>query len=187
MASAMALLRAMAGHSPAIRVRVLLAIGLCAACLVCKSSPVTAQMDPRTRGMMQNIHRSLLIAEENLVIAMRDKDIPRVNLVNVLLSNLSSDANERKLATNPCLQALEQLGGAAVAVGFDIHPTVTGGLGSMTRQELRFSEQMRPADSTVQKWFEEYSATYRAKMTDCEQEIGAATTSRSLPNQLPQK
>ena len=183
----MALLRAMAGHVPAIRVGVVATMGLCAGGLVFTSSPVEAQLDQRTRGKMQYLHRSLLIAEENLSIALRDRDFPRVRLVNDLLFNLTSDAHERKLANNSCLEALEGLGGAAVAAVFDIHPIVAGDPFSMTREELRFSETMRPTDTTVQEWFSEYSATYRKKISDCEKEIGTTTTPRSLPDKLPQR
>jgi len=177
----------MAGLVPAIRVGAAAAACICVAGLAVVLPPAVAQADPATLGKMQNLHRSLLVTEENLGIAMRAKDLPRARLAHDLLFNLSSNAHERGLANNACVEALDGLTGATVAVIFAIHPAVTGDLASMTGEQLRFAETMRPTEATVRKWFDEYSATYRKKMTDCEQEIGKAPTARSLPDKLPRK
>jgi hypothetical protein len=183
----MALLQTMAGHVPAIRISTPIFAFVYVGCLATVSSSAIAQMDQLTRGRMQYLHRSLVIAEENLSLAMRDRDVSRARLVNDLLFNLASDTHERKLSGNPCLDALESLSGVAVSVGFVVHPITTGSVSQMTREELRFSDQMRPADDTLDKWFGDYSAAYRSKISDCEQEIGATSTSRSLPDRLLRK
>ncbi|MGN6286062.1 MAG: hypothetical protein ACTHM2_13020 [Afipia sp.] len=182
MASAVAVLPAMAGRVPAIRVCALSAIG--AQVLVLGLLPANAQMDQRTQARMQHLHHSLVIAEENLSLALRDADAPRVLLVNELLSNLASATKESKTVANRCLDAMETLGGATVMAAFAVHPATKGDLGSMTRQDLRFSEQMRPAASLVEKQFSESSASYRVKMPECEEEIGVGKTRRSLPEKL---
>jgi hypothetical protein len=181
----MALFQAMAGHVPAIRVSA--SVLASALALVAGLLPAAAQMDQATRGRMQYLHRSLVLAEQNLGLAARDKDILRAKLVNDLLFNLSSYAVERKLAGNSCLEALGGLAGATVAVTFAIHPVIKGDPGAMTREELRFSEQMRPDDETMKTLFGENSATYRTKISDCERDIGAGKSARSLPDTLPQK
>jgi hypothetical protein len=182
MASAGALRKKMAGHFPAIRIAALAMIGLVF------SLPARAQIDPATRGQLQYLHRSLVIAEENLGVALRDKDIPRAKLANDLLFNLSSSAKERKLSGNPCLDALESLQGVAAAVLFAVHPsTAKGDLASMNQEQLRFSDQMRPAPEVLNKWYSENSAAYRARMAACEQETNAGATARFLPDKFTQK
>src|SRR5262245_10562347 len=119
-ASAMRLLKAMAGPVPAIRV------GASAMTCVAGISIADAQMDERAHGGMRDLHRSLVIAEENLSFAMRDRDISRATLVNELLFNLDSATRERKLANNSCLEALQALAGVAVAVRFDLQPASRG-------------------------------------------------------------
>jgi len=183
MASAMALRKKMAGHVPAIRTAAV-AIGL-AGLIV--SPPASAQTDPASRDQLRDIHRTLVAAEENLGVALRDKDFARAKSANETLFKLLSSAKERKLPANSCLEALQSLGGVAVTVGFAVHPATTGDLGSMNKEELRFSAQMQPAPDVLEKWFTDYSATYRNKMTACEVEADAGPSPRSLPTQFTQK
>lgn len=181
----MTFLQAMAGHVPAIRMSACVMTGALA--LVAVPSPAVAQMDQATKGRMQYLHRSLVLAEQNLGAAARDKDGLRARLVNDLLFNLSSYAQERKLQRNACLEALEGLAGATIAITFAVHPVVKGDVGQMSREELRYSEQMRPDEETISKWFSENSAAYRSKIADCERDIGVAKSTRTLPESLPQK
>lgn len=181
----MTLRQSMAGRVPAIRVCA--SAAACGWVLALGSGPSEAQMDQGTQGKMRQLHRSLVIAEQNLSFALRDADVPRVLLVNDLLSNLASATREPKPTANRCLEALESLKGATVTAAFAVHPITKGDLGSMMREDLRFSEQMRPAASVVEKQFSESSASYRVKMPECEEEIRVGKTLRSLPEKLSQK
>ena len=184
MASATALQERMAGHVPAIRMAALTMIGSAGLTF---SPPAAAQMDPATRGQLQAVHRSLVTAEENLGVAIRDKDFPRAKSANEILSSLSSSTNKQNLPADPCLQALESLRGVAVAVAFSVHPVTTGDLDSMKREELRYSEKMRPQADVLNRWYAEYSGTYKDTVLACEREIDAGPTARFLPSQLTQK
>jgi hypothetical protein len=136
---------------------------------------------------MGYVYHSLLIAQDNLAIALRDEDIPRARLVNELLFHLGSDALERKLAANRCLDAVQGPGSAGVAVMFHVHPVKTGDLGAMTRDALRFSAALRPSPEANKKIFDDHSPAYRTMIADCEQSIGAPQATRSLPDRLPRK
>jgi hypothetical protein len=183
-ASAAAVRKTMAGQVPAICIAKLVAASLLA---FSASVPAIAQIDPATRGQLQYLHRSLVIAEENLGLAMRDNDIPRAKLANDLLFNLSAARMEKNLPANSCSKALEGLAGVAVAVGFAVQPATKGDPGSMNQEELRFSEMMRPGAEVLKDWYVQYSTAYRDNMSTCEQEIGAVSTARFLPTKLTQK
>ncbi len=183
MASAVALRKKMAGHVPAIRTAAV-TIGLAGSVL---SLPAVAQTDPASSDQLRYLHRGLVIAEDNLGVALRDKDFARAKSANDTLFNLLSSAKKRELPANSCSEALESLGGVAVAVTFAVHPVTTGDLGSMNAEGLRFSAQMRPAPEVLEKWYVDYSAAYRDKMAACELEAGAGPSPRSLPTQYTQK
>ena len=182
MASAAVLRKKMAGYVPAIRMTPV-AIGL----LGLVSLPATAQTGTAPRDQLRDLHRNLVIAEEDLGLALRDKDVARAKSVNSSLFKLLSSAMERKLPASSCSEALESLGGVAVAVVFALQPATAGDLGSMNKEELRFSAQMRPGSEVVEKWFTDGSATYRNKMAACELEADAGSSPRSLPTQFMQK
>jgi hypothetical protein len=150
-------------------------------------STTFAEMDPATRAGTQSLHGNLLIAEENLSLALRKKDTPRAKLVNALLFHLSSAAADQKVTKNACQEALEGLEGTTTAVLFFVHPVPKGNIEQMTFEQIRVSEMMRPTNETLHNWFREYSALYRNKMPSCEQEIGASKSSRFLPERMPKK
>ena len=183
MASAAVLRKKMAGHVPAIRMTSV-AIGLAGLVV---SLPAAAQTDLASRDQLRDIHHNLVVAEEALGVALRDKDVARAKSASGALFKLLSSARERKLPANSCSEALESLEGVAVAVVFALQPTTNGDFGSMNKEELRFSAQMRPASEVVEKWFADYSATYRNKMAACELEADAGSSPRSLPTQFTQK
>jgi hypothetical protein len=173
----------MAGHVPAIRTAAVV-IGLAG---FVASSPAASQTDSASPDQLRTLHSSLVTAEENLAVALRDRDFARANSANETLFKLLSSARQRRFPASSCLEALEGLGGVAVAVAFAVHPVTTGDPGSMNKEELRFSAQMRPAPEVLEKWYTDYSATYRTKMPACEQEAAAGPSPRSLPTQFTQK
>ena len=183
MASATALRSIMAGHVPAIRIAAV-SIGLAGSVV---GPPAIAQTESASRDQLRSLHRSLVVSEEGLGVALRDKDASRAKLASDPLFNLLSSAKERKLPANPCLEALESLGGVAAAVTFAVHPVTTGDLGSMNAEGIRFSAQMRPAPEVLNRWYTDYSAAYRDKMAACEREAGVGSSPRSLPTQFTQK
>ena len=185
MASAVALMQAMAGHAPAIRISAPIMICLSLGGSAFSASSTAAEIDQTPLGEMKDLHHSLVVAEKDIGLAMRRKDFRRAKPALDLLASLYEDAYKRQAAANPCLDAMKSLTGVAVAVAYWVHPRVTGDHFSMNLHELQSA--LGPPDSTQKKWFDEYSATYRTQMPACEHEIGVPTTSRSLPNRLPRK
>ena len=183
MASAVALREQMAGQVPAIRTAAV-AIGLAGLVV---SSPASAQTDPASRDQLLYLHRNLVIAEGDLGVALRDKDVARAKSANATLFKLVSSTDARKLPSNPCSEALQSLEGVAVAVVYALQPVTTGDPGSMNADEIRFSAQMRPAPTVVEKWYADYSTAYRNKMAACDLEADAGPSPRSLPTQDTQK
>jgi hypothetical protein len=153
---------------------------LCASNLVLEPSAVA-----QTGSGMQQLHGKLLLAEKDLGVAIRKRDFSRAKSVNESLSNQYSEARKLKLAAHPCLDALETLTGAAVTAELDLHPVVTGDLGSMNAEELRGA--LKPSPGALQDMFGKSSSAYRKHMADCEREIGSTQTSRSLPDRLHRK
>jgi hypothetical protein len=151
------------------------------------TSPSIAEMDQRTRSSMQDLYRSLLIAEHNLETAIKQRDFPRVRLVNNLLWNLTRLNGERGAAVNPCLEALEGISSVAGAAAFRIHPIVYGNPWNRDREEMRYSEEMRPSDDLIRKWFDQGLSDYRSKIAACEDEIGVKRSSRFLSGDLPKQ
>jgi len=154
--------------------RQVLAGTLCAGVAV---TPVWAEMDPKTRGGMQYLHKSMLLAEQNLKLATEKKDFPRAALANDLLftyRRLNKDTD----ASNPCLEALYGLDGAATAIGFAVHPVTKD-------PSDRFSKTMRPSEEILAKTYDEGQAIYRSKMAACEEEINYKPTPRLLPEKMP--
>jgi len=154
--------------------RQVLAGTLCAGVAV---TPVWAEMDPKTRGGMQYLHKSMLIAEQNLKLATEQKDFSRAVLANDLLFT-HQRFNEDAAASNPCLEALNGLGGAANAIAFAVHPVTKD-------PSDRFSKTMRPSEEMLIKIYDEGQALYRSKMAACEEEINYKPTPRLLPEKMP--
>jgi hypothetical protein len=142
------------------------------------AAPALAQMDQKTRGTMQYLHRTLLLAEHNLASAMDQRDPPRAALVNDALSSWSVRL-QGTTENNPCLEALRGLEGAAVAATFSITPVVTDDPAS------RFSKEMRPSDETLVGWFEGGANTFKSAMPACEEAIRTPVTPRVLSAKLP--
>jgi hypothetical protein len=170
----------MAGHVPAIRIYSMPIVAL----VVCVATPlsVTAQVDTDMRRKMEQLYRDLIIAEENLNIAVRDRDVARGKVTNSLLFQLGSNIN-KQTPTNSCNEALNSLANVAVIALFYIYPPVTGNPFSMTQEDLGVYLHKMP-DNVMQSQFAEHSSHFKKKMTDCEREFGLKPTSRSLSEVL---
>ena len=57
------------------------------------SLPAAAQTDPASRDQLRDIHRNLVIAEGDLGIALRDKDVARAKSASGALFKLLSSAS----------------------------------------------------------------------------------------------
>lgn len=140
-------------------------------------TPALAEMDSGTRSSMQYLHKSLLLAEQNIKLAVEKKDFPRAALANELLFTYQRFSRATD-APSPCVEALNGLAGVAVAIGFAAHP--------VTQDPTdRFSKAMRPSEEIVAKTYIEGQALYRSKMTACEEEINYKPTPRLLPEKIP--
>ena len=177
MASATALLLRVAGRVPAIRVYVAATfIGA-----VFAPCAVVAEMPHDVRMKMERLYRDLILAEENLNAALRDKDVARGKLINSLLFQWA--VNTDKQSQNSCSDALANLGGATISAVLFMYPPITGDLGSLTREELAVRLHKGP-DDEMKRQFAEHSSGFKKSMAACEREIGAQPSSRTLSEML---
>lgn len=140
-------------------------------------TPACAEMDPKTRGSLQYLHKSMLLVEQNLKLATEKKDFQRVALANDLLftyRRLSGSAD----GSNSCLEALNGLEGVAFAIAFEVHPFTQD-------PSDRFSKTMRPSREMLAKTYGEGRALYGSKIAACEEEINHKPTPRLLPEKMP--
>lgn len=153
--------------------RQVLAGVLCAGVTITQAS---AELDPKTRGSMQHLYKSLVLAEQNLKLAADQKDFPRAALANDLL--FSYQRLSGNIDTNACIDALNGLSGVATAIAFAVHP--------ITEDPFdRFSNVMRPSDDMLVRTYSEGWALYESKLAECEEEIKYRRTRRLLPEKMP--
>src|SRR5262249_21959693 len=88
---------------------------------------------------------------------------------------------ERGTAVNSCLEALDGITNVAIAAAFRIHPVVYDDPGN------RYSEELRPSDDLIRKWFDQGLSDYQSKVAACEEEFGAKRSSRLLSGDLPKQ
>jgi hypothetical protein len=150
---------------------------LACATLIGLAASASAEMDSKTRDSMRRMHKSLLIAEQNLKQAIKKKDLSRAILVHELLDTYVSA--EAFAEPDSCTEAHTGLISTAIAVVFDLHPVSED-------QFDRFSKAMRPSQEGLMKWYDEGTSLYRTKMPLCEEAIGArAKSPRLLPEKMP--
>lgn len=100
-------------------------------------------------------------------------------------SPIFGGAGKRTLPAS-CQGTIDGLTEAFTAVGFALNAPVKGkGLGEMTRDELRFSMEMRPSRELLEEAYKSGISIYRANVQACFELGGVVLTKLSLPDRLP--
>ena len=167
-----------AGASPATFIYRLRFVGAFGAFLLSGPTSLHAEMDERTRGAMQQLHKSLMLSEQNLAIAIEKRDYARAAIVNNLLWNINLHIQDDFKGSNSCMDALQGLSAASVAGDFFVHPVVDE-IGD------RFSKELRPPDDLMFQWFSDGPLKYIINISLCENDINTRNSKRLLPEKLP--